>query len=323
MHRRRGMQKRWSKRAVLQSGYHLPSQRESDFYWPTNGASRSRTEVNQYKWLGLSSLPFKIHELLGNKATAERDPCWKRFWSLFFVSRHPWTHSDGWQCPGCIIFKGNNGLVSPHKEQKCQCGDIVPLLNTVEIKSLCWIYALIYAYPSEKSEKDTGAQGEEGDGVVTFGFLLICWWTLPVTLNGRNNNKKKKNSTCAKTRTNHGNVKDKSRGGSTVFAPGSSSQSAAKYQCQSKRVHLEPFQDLQLHFSGLRHTGTTLYFYFGEDCDSWNVLLSPFAHTAPQPDLNPVLTPTATPSLNPQMGLWSFEDRQKCNHFPKMVSLCE
>lgn len=186
MHRRRGMQKRWSKQAVLQSGYHLPSQRESDFYWPTNGASRSRTEDNQYKWLGLSSLPFKIHELLGNKATAECDPCWKRFWSLFSVSRHPWTHSDGWQCPGCIIFKGNNGLVSPHKERKCQCGDIVTLFYMVEIKSLCWIYALIYAYPSEKSEKGTGAQGEEGDGFVTFGFLLICWRTLPVTLSVRN-----------------------------------------------------------------------------------------------------------------------------------------
>lgn len=159
MHRRRGM--------LVQTGpfsvWLSPSLTERKwFYWPTNGASRSRTEVNQYKWLGLSSLPFKIHELLGNKATAERDPCWKRFWSLFSVSRHPWTHSDGWQCPGCIIFKGNNGLVSPHKERKCQCGDIVPLFNMVEIKSLCWIYALIYAYPSETSEKDTGAQGEEG-----------------------------------------------------------------------------------------------------------------------------------------------------------------
>lgn len=76
--------------------------------------------------------------------------------------------------PGRIIFKDYNGLVSPHKERKCQCRDIVALFNMVEIKSLCWIYPLIYAYPSEKTEKDTRARGEEGDGFVTFAFLLIC-----------------------------------------------------------------------------------------------------------------------------------------------------
>lgn len=179
-------QKRWLKPAALRAGFQLPSLRESDFYWPTNVASRSRTGVNQYKWRGSSSLPFRIHELLGHKATAEPDPCGKRFWSLFSANRHLWMLSNGWQGPGCIIFEDYNGLVSPHKERKCQCGDIVPLFNTVEIKSLSWIYPLIYAYPSEETGKDTGARGEEGDGFVTFGFLCICWWTLPVTLQVRN-----------------------------------------------------------------------------------------------------------------------------------------
>lgn len=115
----RASQKWYAVTLAKQTTSHLPSQGERDFYWPTFGASRSRREVNQYQWLRLSSLPFKIHELLGNKATAAPDPCWKRFWSLFSAKPHPWMLSDGWQCPGCIICKDYNGLVSPHQEQNC------------------------------------------------------------------------------------------------------------------------------------------------------------------------------------------------------------
>lgn len=285
MHRRSDTLKRCSKQAAFQSGFHLPSQRESDFYWPTNVASRSRTEVNQYKWLGLSSLPFKIHELLGNKATAERDPCWKRFWSLFSTNRHPWMLSDGWQCPGCIIFKEYNGLVSPHKEGKCQCGDIVPLFNTVEIKSLCWIYPLIYAYPSEKTER-TWAQGEEGDDLSRLGFCLFAdgpcqsHRMLEIRFKKRWNVWKGKNKPrkCKGQRRSPETKRHQSREATMVFALVSSSRSAAKCHRQSKRVHLASalsLRTLQQHRSRLRHTRTSLHFYLGEDFHSCNVLPSP------------------------------------------------
>lgn len=286
MRRRSDKQKRWAKQAALQSGFHLPSQRESDFYWPTNVASRSRTEVNQYKWLGLSSLPFKIHELLGKKATAERDPCWKRFWSLFSANRHPWMLSDGWQCPGCIIFKDYNGLVSPHKERKCQCGDIVPLFNTVEIKSLCWIYPLIYAYPSEKTEKDTRAQGEEGDGFVTFGFLLFA--DGPCQSHCMLEIRYLKNGTCGRARFNPGNVKDRD----TPQRPKGTKVGKDPWRCawsrhhgqllnasvsQSALIWLQPFRcrTVDPPNSIVLVSGTSLYFYHGEDFHSCNVLPSP------------------------------------------------
>lgn len=39
-------------------------------------------------------------------------------------------------------------------------------------------------------------------------------------------------------------------------------------------------------------------------------------------NLNPILTPSLKLSVNPQTGLWIWEEKLKSPHFPKMTLLC-
>lgn len=96
--------------------------------------------------------------------------------------RHPRMLGDGWLCAGCIIFKDYNGLVFPHKEWKCQYADIVALLNTVEIKRLCWIHPLICAYPSEKLKRTLQLRERRIYHVWGSGYLLMVPVNHPVEI---------------------------------------------------------------------------------------------------------------------------------------------